>query len=90
VGRAAVRPQELHALEAVGQSRSGLAVALAALALPDRALVPLDAEPAEILEDRLLPARKVPGRIGVVDPQQKAAAEVAVGDGAERSGPSSA
>src|SRR5439155_25927302 len=52
---AAVRPEQLHALEAVGQPRGRLAIALAALALADRALIPLDPEPAEIVEDRLLP-----------------------------------
>jgi hypothetical protein len=38
-----------------------------ALALPKRAVVPVDAEPAEVVDDLRLTALDVPGRIGVVD-----------------------
>ena len=38
----------------------------------------------EIGDDRLLAARNVPRRVGVVDPQQQVVAEAAVGDGAQR------
>ena len=83
VGGAAVGPEELDALELLRQARGRLAVALAAVALAHRPLVPVDPQPAEVVEDRLFPALDVPGRVGVVDPQQEGAAEVAVGDRAE-------
>ena len=50
-----------------------LAVPVGALALAHRPLVPRDPEPLEVGEDRLLPARDVARRIGVVDPQQQPA-----------------
>ena len=84
--RRAVAPPERHALEELletGRLRRGQ-VALGALALPHRALVPGDAEPAEVGDDRLLAARDVPRRVGVVDPQQQVVAEAAVRDGAQR------
>ena len=58
----------------------GLPVPHVAAALEQRPLVPADAEPLEIGLDRLRATLDVPGRIGVVDPQQEGAAEVAVGD----------
>ena len=59
-------------------------LAIGALARAHRSLVPLHAEPLEVADDRLLAAGHVPGRIGVVDPQQQPVAERAVRDGAER------
>ena len=65
-----------------------LGVDAAALALPHGPFVPGDAEPAEVVEDRLLAAGHVALRVGVVDAQDERAAvlvgEGAVGDGAER------
>src|SRR5438034_8361365 len=84
IGGAAVGPQELNALEALRQAGGGLAVAGATVALAHRSLVPVDPEPAEIVEDRLLAPLDVASRVGVVDPQQEGAAEVAVDDRAER------
>ena len=84
VGRRPVLAQERHALEALGKPRSHLAVPVGAVALPHGPLVPLDPEPAQVVEDRLLAAGHVASRIGVVDPQQHRAAKVAVGDRAER------
>jgi hypothetical protein len=61
IRRRAVFPQERDAFEAVGPDLGGrVAIALLALALPDRPLLPIDPEPAQVLEDRLLPARNVP------------------------------
>jgi A/G-specific adenine glycosylase len=74
----AVLAQERDPVEAVSDALGRLAVARAALALPDGPLVPLDLEPAEVVEDRLLAARKVPSGVGVVDPQQHPVAEGAV------------
>ena len=83
--RAVVAP-ERDALEALRQP--GLArrreVALGALALPHRPVVPLDPEPAQVLEDRLLAAGHVARRVGVVDPQQQPVAEAAVRHRAQR------
>ncbi len=61
------RPAEAVAAEPL---RRG-AVELLPLALANRALVPGEAEPLEIAEDRLLPARDVPRRVGVVDAQEE-------------------
>src|SRR5262249_40040824 len=41
-------------------------------------MIPFDPEPAEVVEDRLLAAREVPRRIGVVDTQQHPVTEGAV------------
>src|SRR5581483_8838792 len=60
-----------------------LAVAVAALRLPYRPLLPVEAEPPQVVEDRLLAAGHVAGRVGVVDPQQEPVAEAAVRDGGE-------
>src|SRR5829696_8390972 len=84
IGRRPVVAQERYALEPLGQVCRGRAVSLLTLALPDRPLVPFDAEPPQVLEDRLLAAGDVPCGVGVVDPQQHLAPEVPVGDGAER------
>ena len=58
------------------------------LALADRTLVPCDAEPAEVGQDRLLTSWDASLRIGVVDTQHERAAVLvgkrAVGDRAER------
>src|SRR6185503_7393370 len=53
-------------------------------ALAHRALVPLEREPLEVAQQLVLPARDVPGRIRVVDPQQRPVAERARGHRAER------
>ena len=84
--RRAVAPPERHALEDLLEAGSvgRREVALGPLALPDRAVVPGDPEPAEIGLDRLLAAGDVPRRVGVVDPQQQVVAEAAVRDGAQR------
>ena len=83
--RAVVAPEH-HAVEPLRQRRllRRRQMALGALALPHRPLVPLDAEPAQVLDDRLLSARDVARGIGVVDPQQEPVAEAAVRDGAQR------
>ena len=86
VGRRPVRPGEGRGPEAHG----ALVVALRsarlerplrrrgvqrpALALPHRPLVERDAEPLEVLEDRLLPARDRSRSVGVVDPEHEHAA----------------
>ena len=49
----------------------GRGVERAALALPHRPLVERDAEPGEVVEDRLLPALDRAARIRVVDPQHE-------------------
>jgi hypothetical protein len=69
--RSVVAPQHHAPLEPLRQPRRArrLDVPLGALALPHRALVPVDPEPAQVVEDRLLPAGHVPRRIRVVDPQ---------------------
>ncbi len=59
-------------------------VSLATLRLAHRPLVPLHAQPLQVVENRLLAARHVPGRVGVVDPQQQPVAEAAVGDRRQR------
>ena len=85
VGDAVVAPEH-HALEALRQPGGvrRLEVALRAIALADRALVPLDPEPAQVVEDRLLAPGQVPGEVGVVDAQQHPVAEPPVRDRAER------
>ena len=71
----------------VERLRGRLGVPLGALALPERAFLPADPEPAEIGEDRLLPAGHVALRVGVVDAQDEHAGVRigirAVGGGAE-------
>ena len=59
-------------------------VSLATLRLANRPLVPLHAQPLQVVENRLLAARHVSGRVGVVDPKQQPVAEAAVGDGRQR------
>ena len=71
----AVLAQQGQAIEAVAERGTGLAMALGALALPHRSLVPRDPEPLEIAEDRLLPARDVARSVGVVDAQEHPVAE---------------
>ena len=70
VRRRAVLAHERDAFESSAQGRADLAMTLRALALPHRAFIPWNAEPFEVFQDRLLSARNVPRRIGVVDPQQ--------------------
>ena len=95
VGRRAVGAQERRLAEAKRALGVGLAdqvrrlaVAHVALALAQRPFVPADAEPLEVGDDRLGAALDVPRRIGVVDPQQEAAAvlvgEAPVRDRAQR------
>jgi hypothetical protein len=82
-GRRAVVAEERHALEGLRKPRSRLAIAFPALALAHGALVPLDPEPAQVFQDRLLPAGDIARGIRVVDSQQHRAAEVPVRDRAE-------
>jgi len=85
-GRRAVVTPEHHALEALGQARGArsLQVPFGPLALPDGTLVPLDPEPAKVVEDPVLTAREIPRRVGVVDPQEQVLSEAAIRHGAER------
>ena len=76
--------RSVDALEAVAERRPHLAVPVGALALAHRPFVPRDAEPLEVGDDRLLPARDVARRIGVVDAQEHPVAEPPVRDRAER------
>jgi len=57
----------------------GLAVAHEAAALVDGALVPRHADPLQVGGDRGCAAVDVPGRVGVVDPQEECPA-VPVGE----------
>jgi hypothetical protein len=67
-----------------GRPRGRLAVALLAIALAHRPLVPLDPEPAQIVEDRLLATREVAaGSVSSIR-SSIVLGEVAVGDRAER------
>ena len=83
--RSFVAPQH-HAFEALWQPRGPgrLEVPAGALALAHRAVVPVDPEPPQVVEDRLLPARQVARRIRVVDAQQQPVAEPTVRDSAHR------
>ena len=85
VGRCAVVAPERQSVEALRQAclPRRLAVTLGSRGRPHRPFVPLDAEPAQVLDDRLLPARDVARGIGVVDPEQHPLAEVARRDRAE-------
>jgi hypothetical protein len=84
IRRAAVVPQELDPFEAIrSEALCGLPIAFLAPALADRALVPLEAEPADVLEDRLFTAGHVPSGVGVVDPEQEPVSLTPVDDGAE-------
>ena len=86
VRRGPVGPQEGRAVPceadgavvALGAARgqrplSGLGVERSSLALAHRALVPLDPEPGQVVEDRLLAACDRPGRVGVVDTKDERA-----------------
>ena len=85
VRRGAVLAQERDLAEALTAEPLGRrAIEVLALALADRALVPVDAEPLEVAEDLLLAAGNVARRIGVVDAQEHPVAEVPVCDSAER------
>ena len=83
--RAVVAPEH-HTVEPLWQRRllRCCQMTLRALALAHRPLVPLDPEPAQVLDDRLLSAREVPGGVGVVDAQQEPVSEAPVRDGAQR------
>ncbi len=71
VGGRAVLTQERRPAEAVAAKLLGrFAVPLLPLALAHGALVPADAEPLEVAQDRLFPAREVPSRVGVVDSEE--------------------
>ena len=94
IRRRAVRTQQGRLSEAeravrvrLAEEVRGLAMADEAAALMDGPLVPADAEPVEVGDHRLRPALDVPGRIGVVDPEQQRPValvrEAAVGDGAQ-------
>ena len=84
VRRRAVLAQESDAFEPVPERRSHLAVPLRPVALPHGPLVPGDPEPFQVLQDRVLPTRNVPRRIGVVDPKEHPLAQVPIRDRAER------
>ena len=84
VGRVPSSRSSVTPWKRCGQSGRRLAVARLPLALAHRPLVPVDPEPAQVVEDRLLAAGQVARRVGVVDAQQHRVAEVAVGDRAER------
>ena len=83
IGGGSVFAEERDPVEALAELGSGLAVARLPLALAHRPIVPREPEPLKVADDLLLPARHVPLRIGVVDPEQHPVAEAAVGDGAE-------
>src|SRR5207247_8794968 len=71
----AVLAQERDAVETRAEPGSSLAVAFLPLTLAHGALVPPDAEPLEVADDRLLAAGHVPRGVGVVDPQQQRSEE---------------
>ena len=71
VGRRAVLAHERDAVEALAELRARLEVPFSPLALAHRPFVPGEPEPLEVAQQRLLPARHVARRIGVVDPQQQ-------------------
>ena len=83
--RAVVAPEH-YAVKTLFDTRRSrrVEVALRPLALPDRPLVPGDAEPGEIVQDRLLAAGNVSRGIGVVDAKKEPIAEPPVRDCAER------
>ena len=83
--RRPVVPPEHHAVEPLRQPRllrSG-DVTLGALALAHRTVVPRDPEPAQVVDDRLLPARDVPRSVRVVEAQQEPVADATVRDRAQ-------
>ena len=83
--RAFVAPQH-HAVETLrqpGRPRR-FEMTLRAVALADGPIVPVDAEPAQVLEDRLLTPGQVAGGVGVVDAEQHPIAEPPVRDSAHR------
>ena len=99
VGRGAVRPRKrrprkpdraVHVTDraCLESERRRLGVTLCPFALPDRPLLPGDAEPAEVAQNRLLAAGNGALGVGVVDAQHEDPAvlvrERPVGDGAER------
>ena len=61
VRRPPVLTDERDPVEALAQSLRGLEIAIDAVALPGRSVVPDDAEPFEIGDELLLPALHVPG-----------------------------
>ena len=83
VRRGTVLSEQRDPVEAVAELGARLAIPILPLALPDRPVLPGEAEPLEIADDLLLAAGHVPLRVGVVDPQQHPVADPAVGDGAE-------
>ena len=83
VGRAAIGADDDERADALaGQHQRAVAelharcrarrrpVPLGAIALAERPLVPADAQPAQVVNDRLLAAADRPGRVRVVDPQE--------------------
>jgi hypothetical protein len=83
--RRPVVPPQHDAVEPLGQP--GLLcsgdVTRGALALAHWTVVPRDPEPAQVLDDRLLPARDVPRRVRVVEAQQQPVADATVRDRAQ-------
>src|SRR6266516_3866201 len=78
VRRGSIGPEKRDPVEAVAQLRSRLSVRLPALTLTNGPLVPLDAQPLEIGDDRLFAAGKVAGGIGVVDSEQHPVTQAAI------------
>ena len=83
IGGTSVGAEERDSVEAVAELGARLPVALRALALAHRALVPLEPEPLQVPDDLLLAPREVPSRIRVVDAEQHPVAQLPVCDGAE-------
>ena len=84
VRRGAVLAQQRDPVEAGAELFAGLAVPRLPLALPDRPFVPLDTEPAQVVDELFLTAWNVARCIGVVDPKQHPVAYLPVCDSAQR------
>ena len=84
VGGRAVLAEERRPAEAVAaQLLGGLPVAFLPLALAHGPLVPANLQPSEVAQDRVLAARQVAGRVGVIDPQEQMTALAPVDDRAQ-------
>ena len=91
VGRRAVGTEQGQPAEPqrplviLGADRRGrLAVALETAALAHRPVVPIDAEPAQVVGDRVGRALELAAGVGVVDAEEQPLAAPPVGDGRER------
>jgi hypothetical protein len=74
----------------VEHGAGGLGVPFVARRLAHRLAVPAEAEPSQAVEDRLRRLRRRAGAVGVLDPEQEAAAEVAGMQPVEERGPRTA